>query len=57
MTMPNQAERRAGEASRLEVAEYIHEMTGQLAEMARNAGMLAAAEALDGAQRVIEGEA
>ena len=37
--------------SGLEVAEYAESMTGELAEMARNAGLNALARALDDAQR------
>lgn len=42
--------------TRSEVAEYLHELAGQLAEMAREAGMAAAAEALVEAQKTIESE-
>lgn len=42
--------------SRAEVAEYVHDMAGQLAEMARLAGLEAAADALGRAQRMIEND-
>jgi hypothetical protein len=40
--------------SRAEVAEYVHDIAGQLAEMARQVGLSAAAEALGRVQRAIE---
>jgi hypothetical protein len=44
------------EPTRTEVAEYIHDMAGQLAEIARTAGLHRAAEALGHAQRAIEAD-
>jgi len=44
------------EPTRTEIAEYIHDMAGQLAEIARQAGLSAAADALGAAQRAIEVE-
>ena len=42
--------------TRSEVAEYVHDMSGQLAEMARKFGFVPAAEALVQAQRAVEAE-
>lgn len=42
--------------TRSEVAEYVHDMAGQLSELAERAGLGAAAEALKSAQRAIEGD-
>jgi hypothetical protein len=44
------------EATRSEVAEYLHDMVGQLAEMARRAGLATTAEALAQARRSVEVE-
>ncbi len=44
------------EVTRSEVAEYLHDMSGQLAEMARRFGLTSAAEALARAQRAVEAE-
>lgn len=41
---------------RSEVAEYVHDMAGQLAEMAEAFGLAAAAEALRRARSVVEDE-
>jgi hypothetical protein len=42
--------------SRAEVAEYVHDLAGQLATLAQRAGLVAAAEALRCAQTEIEKE-
>ncbi len=42
--------------TRSEVAEYVHDMAGQLADLAERAGMAAAAVALRSAQHAIESE-
>lgn len=42
--------------TRLEVAEYIHDMAGQLADMAEQAGLSTGAASLRDAQRAIETE-
>ena len=42
--------------TRGEIAEYVHDMTGQLAAMAERSGLAVAAVALRKAQRVIESE-
>lgn len=42
--------------SRSEVAEYVHDMAGQLADMAEEAGLAAAAAALRSARMVLETE-
>ncbi|MBX9746919.1 MAG: hypothetical protein K2X34_08465 [Hyphomonadaceae bacterium] len=42
--------------TRSEAAEYLHDMSGQLAEMARRFGLASAAEALAQAQRAVEAE-
>jgi hypothetical protein len=42
--------------SRSEVAEYVHDMAGQLAEMAKQFGLISAAEALKQAQLAVERE-
>jgi len=42
--------------SRTEVAEYMHDLVGQLAEMARSAGLRRSADALAYVRTVIEGE-
>lgn len=42
--------------TRGEVAEYVHDMAGQLAAMAEHAGLASAAEALRRAQSVVERE-
>jgi len=42
--------------TRSEAAEYLHDMVGQLSEMARVFGLLTAAEALRQAQRAVEQE-
>ncbi len=44
------------EITRGEVAEYLHDLVGQLAEMATRAGLRESSEALTKAQRAIEGE-
>jgi hypothetical protein len=44
------------EPSRAEVAEYVHDMAGQLSEMARRFGLDAAADALGRVQRAIESD-
>lgn len=42
--------------SRSEVAEYVHDMAGQLADMADRFGLSSAAEALKQAQTAVERE-
>lgn len=42
--------------TQMEIAEYVHDMAGQLAVMAERSGFVAAASALKTAQRVLEGE-
>ncbi len=42
--------------TRSEAAEYVHDMAGQLAEMAEAFGLAAAAEALRRARSVVEDE-
>lgn len=42
--------------TRSEVAEYVHDMAGQLAEMAERAGLAGGAALLRDAQRAIEKE-
>lgn len=42
--------------TRSEVAEYVHDMAGQLAAMAENVGLASAAEALKHAQSMVERE-
>ena len=42
--------------TRSEAAEYLHDIVGQLAEMARVFGLLTTAEALRQAQRAVEQE-
>jgi hypothetical protein len=42
--------------TRCEVAEYVHDLAGQLAKLAQGAGLLAAAEALRRAQTAVEEE-
>jgi HEAT repeat protein len=44
------------DVTRSEAAEYLHDMVGQLSEMARVFGLLTAAEALRQAQRAVEQE-
>ena len=44
------------DVTRSEAAEYIHDMAGQLSEMARRFGLHNAAEALAQAQRAVEAE-
>ncbi len=44
------------DVTRSEAAEYLHDMAGQLSEMARLFGLQAAAEALRQAQRAVESE-
>jgi hypothetical protein len=42
--------------TRGEVAEYVHDLAGQLAKLAQGAGLLAAAKALRRAQTAVEEE-
>jgi len=42
--------------TRSEAAEYLHDMVGQLSEMARVFGLNTAAEALRQAQRAVEAD-
>lgn len=44
------------DVTRGEAAEYLHDMVGQLSEMARVFGLLTTAEALRQAQRAVEKE-
>jgi hypothetical protein len=54
--MEDEIEEHELRVTRSEVAEYLHDMSGQLAEMARRAGLTVAAEALVKAQRAVEAE-
>jgi len=49
-------EEQGHDVTRSEVAEYVHDMAGQLADMARRHGLNNAADALLQAKRAVETE-
>lgn len=54
--MDDESEMGSAKPSRSEVVEYVHDIAGQLAAMAREAGLIRTADALQLARSVAEAE-